>query len=117
MATPDINQILRNDPRHSRYGAPMGDSDWIAEDYDCDQRLHLQRVRLVDGDYGPDGTYWGASEVAGGIYCAFDPTAEQVRVYVRGAHTRRGTSRAAGEVPRADLPQAQPHRVDFDQCQ
>lgn len=89
MATPDINALLRADPRSMRYGAPMGDSDWIAEDYDCDRRLHLQRVRLVDGDYGPDGTYWGASDSAGHIYCAFDPTAQQVRIYVRG-HTRGG---------------------------
>lgn len=93
MATPDINQILRNDPRHVKYGAPMGARDRLDEDWDHSEPLHVQRVRLVDGDYGPDGTYWGASEVAGGIYCAFDPTAEQVRVYVRG-HTRGCALRA-----------------------
>lgn len=87
MATPDINKLLKNDPRSCKYGAPMGDSDCIDDDWDGDKPLHVQRVRFVDGDYGPDGTYWGASAEEGGIYCAFDDSAMEVRIYVR-AHTR-----------------------------
>ena len=97
MATPDINQILRNDPRHVKYGAPMGARDRLDEDWDHSEPLHVQRVRLVDGDYGPDGTYWGASEKAGHVYCAFNTNAMRVRIYVR-AHTRGGAMRAVHEL-------------------
>jgi len=93
MATPDINALLKADPRNCRYGAPMGDSDWIAEDWDHSQPLHLQQLRLVDGDYAADGTYWGFSDKIGYVYCAFDPTGEQVRVYTR-AFSRGGALRA-----------------------
>lgn len=89
MKTTNINKILRNDRRSMTYGAPMGDSD----DFPEDRRnipLHCQRVYFIDGDYGPDGTYWGASDKAGYIYCAFNggvrddfAPAMGVRVYVR----------------------------------
>jgi len=87
----DINQILRADPRNYSRGAPMGDIDIFA---DTLRPLRCQRVHLVDVDYGPDGTYWGASAKAGHIYCAFndgldsDPhsAARGTRLYVR-AHS------------------------------
>jgi len=87
MTTPDINALLNADRRNSSRGAPMGALNKVAEGWDKDTPLHVQRLRFVDGDYGADGTYWGASEHAGHVYCAFDPTAKQVRVYVR-AFTR-----------------------------
>lgn len=82
---PNINQILRQ-PSNSRdcsRGAPLGDSDV----YDGSTKLHLQRVRLVDGDYGPDGTYWGGGSIP--LWCAFNPTNDKcdaamgTRIYVR----------------------------------
>lgn len=54
----NINAILAA-PEHSRSsprGAPMGASDYMDAP---ESKLHLQRIRFVDGDYGPDGTYWG----------------------------------------------------------
>jgi len=81
MTTPNINTILRNDPRNSRFGAPMGDSDT----YDMTPKLYLQRINFVDGAYGPDGTYWGMGVP---MWCAFNaPAAQGTRVYVR-ARTR-----------------------------
>ena len=73
----DINRILRADPRPCRYGAPMGDSGWINKNRDGDEvesesRLYCQRVRFVDGDYGPDGTYWGGGRDVLPLYCVFD---------------------------------------------
>jgi hypothetical protein len=86
----NINKILRDHPRNCARGAPMGAID-IGPMPDYNPQLRCQRVYLVDGDYGPDGTYWGASEIAGHIYCAFndgrdsDPhkPAMGVRIYVR----------------------------------
>ena len=96
MATPDINALLRADPRFMRYGAPMGAVDHVCEDWSGDSPLHVQRVRLVDGDYGPDGTYWGASKKVGHVYCAFNTNAMRVRIYVR-AFTRGGALRVLRE--------------------
>ena len=87
----NINQILRADPRVSRRGAPMGDSDR----YSGSIKLRLQRVRLVDGDYGPDGTYWGGGYGVAPLWCAFNATdathafAQGTRIYVR-AWSRAG---------------------------
>jgi hypothetical protein len=43
-------------------------------------KLYVQCMRLVDGDYGADGTYWGS----GGdpMWCGFHPIAPN-KVYVR----------------------------------
>lgn len=64
--TPDINKILANNPRPSKYGAPLGDHN---QRDDLTSRLYLQRVRFTDGDYAPDGTYWGAPA---NLWCAFN---------------------------------------------
>lgn len=80
MATPDINKILRATLRPCRYGAPMGARD--AEDGGL-QGLYLQRVRFVDGDYAPDGTYWGGGRGAKPLWCAFSACGK-TRLYGRG---------------------------------
>lgn len=76
--TPDINQILKKDPVWSARGAPLGQHSWR----DSYSPLYLQRVRLVDGDYAADGTYWGAPA---DLWCAFNGTDE---LFVAGAGTR-----------------------------
>lgn len=68
----DINKILRADWRSSSRGAPMGDTDMTPDNDDWSRPLRCQRVNFVDGDYAPDGTYWGRSDSAGPIYCAFN---------------------------------------------
>lgn len=92
MSTPNINKLLAADRRSCKYGAPLGDTDYV-DNLSTAGPLYLQRVNLVDGDYAPDGTYWGCSPREGSIYCAFDVTADQVRAYVR-AHTRSGAKAA-----------------------
>ena len=82
MQTLNINAILRAQPRNARYGAPMGSTDMLDDSPD----LYLQRVNFIDGDYGPDGTYWGDNGTP--VWCAFNaPIAQGTRVYVR-AKTR-----------------------------
>jgi hypothetical protein len=89
MPTPNINQILRKNPRSCRYGAPLGDRNF----HDSEGPLLLQRVQMVDGDYAPDGTYWGGGFLTKPLWCAFNPEDERFapaqgsRIYVR-AFTR-----------------------------
>lgn len=47
----------------SKYGAPMGRSNWLPEDRNQPYLMHLTRVRLVDGGYDTGGAYWGASSI------------------------------------------------------
>ena len=79
MPRVDINALLRNHPRTSLRGAPLGDADRVA---DLSQPCHLQRLRLVDGDYGADGTYWGNSPQHGDIWACFTPDLATL-IYVR----------------------------------
>jgi len=102
----DINKILRATPRNSRRGAPMGDTDHIAYPA-CVPPLRCQRIQLVDGDYGPDGTYWGASAKAGHVYCAFnDGQDDDIHAPAMGVrlYTRAHTAKQARENFRKDYP-------------
>lgn len=101
MAEVNINKILRTKERSCARGAPLGDRDNVEGPL---TNLRCQRVSLVDGDYGPDGTYWGASAKAGDVYCAFNDgqgddqhaPAMGVRIYVR-AHTYEQAKRKVAE--------------------
>jgi len=83
--TPDINKVLTQDNcrRGCSRGAPLGDRNRYD---DMTSKLYLQRIRFIDGDYAPDGTYWGGP---GPLWCAFNkeegdfPTAMGTRIYVR----------------------------------
>lgn len=92
MPRVDINALLRGRPRHSQRGAPYGDSNRIG---DLTQPCHLQRLRLVNGDYGADGTYWGNSPSHGDIWACFTPDLATL-IYVR-AQTRKQAADAALE--------------------
>lgn len=91
MTETDINKILQGDPRSCARGAPLGAPNFVSEGVDETRPLRCQRLRLVDGDYGADGTYWGGGEDSPYMYCAFndgrdgDPYAPAmgVRLYVR----------------------------------
>ena len=94
MKSPDINAILRANPRNSAYGAPMGDSGFAHSDNPPNGIL-CQRVRMVDGDYSPDGTYWGCSPKHGQMYAVFNGANSEYKPacgllkYYR-AHSRAG---------------------------
>ncbi len=79
MATPDINKILAqpSQNRSSVRGAPLGD---MPRADDLSEPLYLQKLRLVDGDYGADGTYCGGTSDP--MWCAFNPSTA-VRIYQR----------------------------------
>lgn len=87
----NINSILRANPVPARHGAPMGAQNYFDPDYPV---LKLQRVQMVDGDYSPDGTYWGGGGLP--LWCAFNDTA---RVYVRASDR---TSAAAAVMEECD---------------
>lgn len=81
MVTPNINRILRADPRSGKYGAPMGASNRAGHPRG---KLYCQRVQFIDGDYGADGTYWGGNSP---LYCVFDAE-NTTRWYVRASSRR-----------------------------
>ena len=64
-------------------GAAMGRRDLIPPDPDTVRKLHLVKLRWVDGDYDEGGAYWGNS---GGtaIYWAFGQSdTEKAECFVR----------------------------------
>lgn len=96
MPTPNINKILRASPVSCARGAPLGAGSF----HECGQRLYLQRVRLVDGCYAPDGTYWGAGVP---LWCAFNTadgefaTAMGTRIYTRAITRQQAKQRILDE--------------------
>ena len=73
----DINKILKAEPRNNKYGAPLGASNYVNT---TEEKLYLQRIVFVDGDYAADGTYWGKTDVP--LWCAFS---DNNRIYVRAS--------------------------------
>ncbi len=67
----------------SKYGAPMGRRSAPLADL-AGQKVRLQRVRFVSGDYDQGGAYWGGAPEAGPLYCAWNEN---------GAAYRRARSR------------------------
>lgn len=88
MTTPDINNMLRQQPADCRLGAPMGARNQIEPGQ---YALYVQRVNFIDGDYAPDGTYWGGRP-SPPLYCGFSADGA-TRVYVRA--TSRALAAAA----------------------
>jgi len=57
----DINKWLKEHPVSCKYGAPMGDRGEQG-DPEYPYKFFLQRIRMVDWDYDPAGTYWGGGQ-------------------------------------------------------
>lgn len=67
----------------SKYGAPMGRRNNIPNDIETVGKLHLVKLKWVDGDYDQGGAYFGGGQ-GDNIYWAYGETAtEQVNVFVR----------------------------------
>ena len=64
----------------SSRGAPMGRHDELP---DGPAKLHLERVRMVDGDYDPGGAYWGGGYSTPPLYVAWDENGTQIFVRAR----------------------------------
>ena len=59
----------------------MGRPNHIPNDID-NVKLHLSRLKWVDGDYDPGGVYWGRSTK--NIYWAYgESETEQIEIFVR----------------------------------
>lgn len=56
----------------------MGRASHIPEE--PDQKLRMERVRFVDGDYDQGGAYWGGGSFSEPLYCAWN---EVATVWVR----------------------------------
>lgn len=105
---PDINRILA-EPAYdvsSKFGAPMGrrnQRDGMAE------KLHLQQVKFVDGDYDVGGAYWGGGPGVELLWCAFSPedteNEEPIMIFVR-ANTYEEAKAAVLEEVKEDGPWA-----------
>lgn len=100
----NINQWLKEHPRSSKYGAPMGNTDWRG-DPDYAYKFHLQRLQMQDGCYTLDGTYWGGPA---NLYCAFCPShdtpegmEDDVRMFLRA-----GSREAAKQIVLDEYPNA-----------
>lgn len=87
----------------SNRGSDMGRPNRIPADAHTVGKLHLIRLKWVDGDYDEGGAYWGRSFHNGSgdyIYCCYGETkTEQLRIFVR-AGTR---SEAKSQVERTLL--------------
>lgn len=83
----------------SRYGAPMGRPDNLPDNRHAPVALHLERLRMVDGDYDEGGAYWGGPGPAGAMYCAWNE--DGVRVYVRATDLEQAKSKVKRTLPQA----------------
>jgi len=98
---PDINKILARPENSvsSRYGAPMGQSNQI---FGSPEKLYLQRIRFVDGDYSADGTYWGGGRDTPALWCAFSPEDTKndvpIRVFVRARNREEAKQNVLDEL-------------------
>lgn len=98
---PDINEILARPANNasSKYGADMGRR---SQAQGVPEKLHLQRLRWVDGDYDTGGAYWGGGTGSAPIWCAFSPDDTQndppIRVFVRAKDRKAAEARVLEEL-------------------
>lgn len=88
-----------------KHGAPMGRPDvipdWIANPKAQAPTLHLQRLKMVDGDYDEGGAYWGGPCEHGRMYCAFSgKDTELIQVFVRARTVRDAMRMVLDKIPR-----------------
>ena len=97
----NINKWLKNHPVSCKYGAPLGDRGERG-DPDYPYKFYLQRIRMVDGDYDPAGTYWGSSRGSKPLwgYMAEDDEG-LVRGFVRAMSRVSAKARITDEYPKA----------------
>lgn len=97
----NINQWLKNHPVSCKYGAPLGDRGERG-DPDYPYKFYLQRIRMVDGDYDPAGTYWGGGRGTAPLW-GFMGEDDQllVRGFVRATNRVSAKARVSERYPNA----------------
>jgi hypothetical protein len=94
---PDIDEILARPENRgcSRFGADMGRRSQIQGE---PERLHLQALKMVDGDYDTGAAYWDSDGTS--IWCAFSPVdAEPIRVFVRATGREQAKALILEQLP------------------
>ena len=71
----------------SKYGCPMGRIGAYPIDANAPLKLHLTRLKLIDGDYDQGGAYWGNTPGTS-IYWALSDEEVATR-FARGSSTDR----------------------------
>jgi hypothetical protein len=80
---------------YSKYGADMGRSNKLPTDCAAPVKLHLQQLKLVDGDYDQGGAYFGYTRGTA-IYCAFT---EAVQVFCRATDRQDAKAKVRDLLP------------------
>ena len=96
----NINQILKKHDVSSVYGAPMGRRNTGVEILNTWERLHLQKMRLVDGDYDTGGAYWGNTSGTS-MYCAFSSDLV-IKIFVRAKSREEAKESVLKALPDTD---------------
>jgi len=83
----------------SKYGAPMGRWNTLPENQSLSCKLHLEKLRWVDGDYDQGGAYWGHGT---DIYRAYGDVGEvATEVFVRAANREEAKTLVRDHLPAA----------------
>ncbi len=87
----------------SKYGATMGRRDNIPSDIHTVGKLHLVRMRMVDGAYDTGGAYWGCGHpLTGYMYWAYGETeTEQVDIFIRAQQRHHAKELIKKQIPQA----------------
>lgn len=100
MKQNDINRILAlpaNTP-NAQYGAKMGRRSQKTGE---PEKLLLQKLRMVSGDYDTGGVYWGGGSHSV-MWCAFSPAStknpEPIMVFVRASNRDEAKERVMEEL-------------------
>lgn len=98
----DINKWLEAHPRSSVRGAPMG----FTNHYEIPSKpgrtytIGFDKVKFVDGCYGPDGTYWGSPE---NLWCFYSVeedeslNCQEVLAYFRASNPTKAIEQFKGD--------------------
>ena len=99
---PNINKILAL-PSNKGCGPRGADMGRRSQLEGHPERLHLQRMRFVDGDYDTGGAYWGGGRDATPMWCAFSPdnttNETPIRVFVRGRNREDAKQQVLAQLP------------------
>ena len=117
----DINHWLRNHPRSSARGAPMGHSDRICEDVikellsGSSHPVYVQRLLTEDGDYDLSGTYWGFGPDSDPVWCGYTMGVQGehdngIRIFVRAPDLEAAKAAIKEEI---ETQMGQEFEVDF----
>ena len=61
-------------------------------------KLHMERLRFVDGDYDQGGAYWGSGPNGSAVYCAYT---ENCHIFVRSKSRSEAKEKVREELPAA----------------